>query len=81
MYNRLYQDLQNQDILYPKVFIFQKGNSTDHALIKLVDQIDKMFLKINTHFRFYILLKKLLCYCIKENDQLSPVSFLSMWKN
>lgn len=68
MYNRLYQDLLNQDILYPKALGFQKRNSTDHALIKLVDQINKVFEKINTLLRFYILLKKLLCYCIKEND-------------
>ena len=45
MYNRLYQHLVYQEILYPKQFGFQKGRSTDHALIQLSDQIHVAFEK------------------------------------
>ena len=38
MYNRLYEHLSN-----PKQFRFQKGHSTDHALLQLVDQIYESF--------------------------------------
>ena len=43
MYNRLYKHLSNSKILYPKQFGFQKGHSTDHALLQLVDQIYESF--------------------------------------
>ena len=33
MYNRLYKHLRNLKILYPKQLDFQKGHSTDHALL------------------------------------------------
>lgn len=45
MYNRLYQHLVYQEILYPKQFGFQKGRSTDHALIQISDQIHEAFEK------------------------------------
>lgn len=46
MFNRLYQHLLNQEILYPKQLRFQKGNSTTgHVLIRLADQINKVFEK------------------------------------
>ena len=43
MYNRLYKHLSNLKILYSKQFGFQKGHSTDYALLQLVDQIYESF--------------------------------------
>ena len=43
MYNRLYKHLSNLRIVYPKQFVFQKGHSTNHALLQLVDQIYESF--------------------------------------
>ena len=43
MYNRLYQYLTENKILYPKQFGFQKGHSTEHAIVQLVDQILESF--------------------------------------
>ena len=43
MYNRLYKHLNNSKVLYPKQFSFQKGHSTDHALLQFVDQIYESF--------------------------------------
>ena len=37
MYNRLYQYLTENKILYSKQFGFQKGHSTEHIMIQLVD--------------------------------------------
>ena len=39
MYNRLYQYLISNNLLYNKQFGFHKANSTEHAIIELVDQI------------------------------------------
>ena len=38
-YNRLCKYLVEQKVLYKKQFGFQTGHSTDHAIVKLVDQI------------------------------------------
>ena len=43
MYNRLYQHLQNNNILYDKQFGFQKANSTDHVFMQLADQLYDSF--------------------------------------
>ena len=43
MYNRLYQYLTENEILYPKQFGFQTGHSTEHAIVQLVDQILESF--------------------------------------
>ena len=43
MYNRLYKHLCEEKLLYSKQFEFQKGHSTDHAIVHLVDQINKSF--------------------------------------
>ena len=43
MYDRLYQYLTENKILYPKQFAFQKGYSTEHAIAQLVDQILESF--------------------------------------
>ena len=39
MYNRLYKYLATEKLLYSKQFDFQSGLSTEHAIVKLVDQI------------------------------------------
>ena len=39
MYNRLYQYLTENKILYPKQFGFQTGHSTEHAIVQLVDEM------------------------------------------
>ena len=38
MYNRLYNLLIKNNILYSKQFGFQKGHSTEHAIIQFIDQ-------------------------------------------
>ena len=43
MYNRLYNHLMKNNILYSKQFGFQKGHSTEHAIIQLIDQINNNF--------------------------------------
>ena len=43
MYNRLYQFLTENKILYPKHCGFQTGKSTEHAIVELVDQILESF--------------------------------------
>ena len=45
MYNRLYQYLISNNLLYKKQFGFQKANSTEHAIIELVDQLCASFNK------------------------------------
>ena len=43
MYNRLYEYLNQNNILYNKQFRFRGGHSTDHPLIYLVDNIYNSF--------------------------------------
>ena len=43
MYNRLYDFITKNNILYKKQFGFQANHSTDHAIIQLVDQICDSF--------------------------------------
>ena len=45
VYNRLYKHLTSNNILYKKQFGFQKGHSTEHAILQLTDQISKSFEK------------------------------------
>ena len=45
VFNRLYEHLNSNNILYKKQFGFQKGHSTEHAILQLVDQISKSFEK------------------------------------
>ena len=42
-YNRLYKYLTDNSILYKKQFGFQEGQSTEHAIVQLVDQIKNSF--------------------------------------
>ena len=48
MYNRLFKYLTTNEILHKKQFGFQKGHSTEHAIIQLIDQINNSFEK--NHF-------------------------------
>ena len=79
MYNGLYKHFSNSKILYPKQFGFQKGHSTHHALLQLVDQIYEsferseykigVFIDLSKAFDtvdYNILLKKLEIYCISD---------------
>ena len=43
MYSRLYLYLTENVLLYNKQFGFQKGHSTDHAIVHLTDQIQEIF--------------------------------------
>ena len=43
MYKRLFKYLCEEKLLYSKHFWFQKGHSTDHAIVHLVDQIYESF--------------------------------------
>ena len=43
MYNRLYNYLDQNNLLYSKQFGFRSGHLTDHPLIDLVDSIYKSF--------------------------------------
>ena len=43
MYNRLYQNVTENKILYPEQFGFQTRDSTEHAIVQLVDQILESF--------------------------------------
>ena len=45
MYNRLYLYFTESNLLYNKQLGFQKGHSTDHAIVQLADQIPEMFNK------------------------------------
>ena len=45
VYNRLYEHLNSNNILYKKQFGFQKRHPTEHAILQLVDQISNSFEK------------------------------------
>ena len=58
MYNRLYKYLTTEKLLYSKQFGFQTGLSTEHAIVKLVDQIYKSFEKDHYTLGVFIDLSK-----------------------
>ena len=43
MYNWLFKYLTRNEILHKKQFGFQKGHSTEHAIIQLIGQINNSF--------------------------------------
>ena len=43
MYNRLYKYLTDNSMLYKKQFCLQEEDSTEHAIVQLVDQIRNNF--------------------------------------
>ena len=49
IYNRLYKYLTSEKLLYSKQFGFQSGLSTEHPIVKLVDQIINHLKKIIIH--------------------------------
>ena len=90
MYNRLFNYLTTNEILHKKQFGFQKGHSTEHAIIQLIDQINNSFEK--NHFTLgifidlskafdtvdhSILIKKLKLYGVKRNNLRWFESYLS----
>ena len=90
MYNRLYSFLIENDVLYSKQFGFQKGRSTEHAILQLTNQIlqsfnqDKftigVFIDLSKAFDTVdhsILLKKLSFYGVKNNNLKWFKSYLS----
>ena len=58
MYDHLYKYLTTEKLLYSKLFGFQTGLSTEHAIVKLVDQIYKSFEKDPNTLGFFIDLSK-----------------------
>ena len=64
MYNRLYQYLTENKILYPKQFGFQTGHSTEHAIVQLVDQILESFQRNKYTWVFLLTYLKLLIQSI-----------------
>ena len=43
MYNRIYKHLKNNNLLFDKQFGFQLNNSTEHAILQLVNDISSSF--------------------------------------
>ena len=58
VYNRLYDHLMRNDLLYQKQFGFQNGHSTEHAVVDLVDKILKGFDQNNFTLGVFIDLSK-----------------------
>ena len=58
MHNRLYSYLVNEKILYSKQFGFQKGDSTEHVIAQLADQIHESFENDNYTLGVFIDLSK-----------------------
>ena len=90
MYNRLYNHLIKNNILYSKQFGFQKGHSTEHAIIQLIDQINNnsenqkltisVFIdlsKASDTVNHWILLKRLIHYGVNGNSILWFESYLA----
>ena len=93
MYNWLFKYLTANEILYKKQFGFQKGESTEHAIIQLIDQINNSFEKSNFTLGIFIdlskafdtvdhsiLIKKLKLYGVKGNNFRLLDSYLSNCK-
>ena len=45
MYDRVYNHLDSKDLLYEKLFGFQRNNSTQHAILQLTRDITSSFEK------------------------------------
>ena len=90
MYNRIYKYLDYNNLLFHKKFGFRKGHSSDHALIKFIDNIydffnqnkytSGIFIDLSEAFDFVdhnILIDKLNLYGIKNNSLKWFLSYLS----
>ena len=49
MYKRLYNHLPENQMLCLKQFEFERGHSTEHAIMQLIDQISSSFEKTHLH--------------------------------
>lgn len=58
MYNKVYNHLVTNKLLFEQQFGFQKNNSTDHAVLHLVDQLSKNFEKGHSTLGVFIDLSK-----------------------
>ena len=58
MYKRLYYHLLENQMLYSTQFGFQKGHSTEHAIMLLIDQINSSFEKNHFTLGIFIDLSK-----------------------
>ena len=92
-YNRLYKYLCEEKLLCSKQFGFQKGHSTDHAIVHLVDQIYESFENDNYTLGVFmdlskafdtvdhsILLKKLETYGVNTTNLAWFASYLNSRK-
>jgi hypothetical protein len=90
VYNRLYNHLTENNMLYSKQFGFKKQHSTDHAIVELVNHLSNAFkedyytlgafIDLSKAFdtvNHSILIKKLEYYGIKETNLLWFESYLS----
>ena len=90
MYNRVYNYLNDNNLLFSKQFGFMKGHSTDDTLIKLIDSIYDSFNQNKYTLRAFIdlskafdtvdhniLIDKLNSYGIKNNSLMWFLSYLS----
>ena len=81
MYDRLYKHLKDEDILYKKQLGFQQKQSTEHAILQLIDQVNNSFeinqftlgIFIDLSKAFYtvdhkILISKLKNYYVRGNN-------------
>ena len=78
MYNRVYNYLNDNQLLFHRQFGFRKGHSTDYALIKLIDSIYdqnkytlEVFIDLSKAFDTVddnILTNQLNSYCIKNHN-------------
>jgi len=58
MYNRIYEFLNKNNLLFSNQFGFQKNTSTEHAILKLVDDITTAFVKRDFTIGVFIDLSK-----------------------
>ena len=93
MYNRLYEYLTKNNLLFDKQFGFRKGHLTEHALIELVNRIYNFFNENKYTLGVFIdlskafdtvnhntLLKKLKLYGIENSSLKWFTSYLSRRK-
>ena len=68
MYKRLYNHLLENQMLYSKQFGFQRGHSTEHAIMQLIDQINSSFEK--NHFTLGVFIDLSKAFATVDHDVL-----------